>query len=168
MTDMITPDMTVEFLDDVPEAGNPAPVSELACIVCDAPLTYGGRGPKPKYCDDHRKSGTKSAGVSKGNVALIERAINDLTSAYRIGSGLLNYVDQTSAQIVMERADVLGESYRPLLQTNKQFLELFAKSEKTLSWLPIIMAHGDLVVSIMLARKFDQVAEAANRAPDGI
>lgn len=32
------------------------PKPELACVVCGTGLVYGGRGPKPKYCADHKKS----------------------------------------------------------------------------------------------------------------
>lgn len=30
---------------------------DLACVVCGTALTYGGRGPKPKYCEAHKKGG---------------------------------------------------------------------------------------------------------------
>lgn len=36
---------------------------ELACVVCGTGLTYGGRGPKPKYCEAHKKgSANKNLG----------------------------------------------------------------------------------------------------------
>lgn len=32
----------------------------LECIVCHTELTYGGRGPKPKYCDNHKRKSTSN------------------------------------------------------------------------------------------------------------
>lgn len=40
-------------------------VEDLACKVCSRPLTYGGRGPKPKYCADHKRKTTSTPRAKK-------------------------------------------------------------------------------------------------------
>jgi hypothetical protein len=37
-----------------PENADPVSNDGLACVVCGTPLTYAGRGKKPKYCADHK------------------------------------------------------------------------------------------------------------------
>lgn len=46
----------VTEVNDRPFDGPPMPAPDLACVVCGRELVYGGRGPKPKYCADHKKS----------------------------------------------------------------------------------------------------------------
>lgn len=38
----------------------------LECITCHKPITYGGRGPKPKYCEEHKKRKTTSTKAKTG------------------------------------------------------------------------------------------------------
>lgn len=64
----IDPDMEFFNTLQVEESTEPPPEmpkpksNTLACIVCDTPLNYSGRGPKPKYCANHKKGSTKSSG----------------------------------------------------------------------------------------------------------
>jgi hypothetical protein len=39
---------------------------EYSCEVCGTELFYGGRGRKPKFCDDHRKTATRTTSTVKG------------------------------------------------------------------------------------------------------
>lgn len=57
-------------------------VPEFACEVCGKELTYGGRGRKPKYCDEHKKNkpaGTRSASGSKRDEAVARQAAGVLS-----------------------------------------------------------------------------------------
>lgn len=55
-------DVTQEFDFEAAEVTEapPMPAPDLACVVCGRELVYGGRGPKPKYCADHKKSKSSS------------------------------------------------------------------------------------------------------------
>jgi hypothetical protein len=165
MTDTIMPDLTVTFLDNVPESGNPGPSDILACETCGEPLTYGGRGRKPRFCPEHRrnKSATGTGARSGSTVALVERAVSELSSAYRLASlGISKFVDPTSGSVVAEKADALAESWRPLLETNKKLRDAFAKTESAAAYLPLIAVHGDVIVACMLARQVDRLMTTAN------
>lgn len=53
---MVDTEMEYDFeAAEVTEAP-PMPRPDLVCVVCGTGLVYGGRGPKPKYCADHKKS----------------------------------------------------------------------------------------------------------------
>lgn len=149
--DTITPE-SVTFLDDVPESGNPRPTSsDLRCLTCNIPLTYGGRGRKPKYCDDHKQT-THNAGGGGGrtpNKALVDRAVSQLELAYQLsGSGLV-FIAPVSGQVIARESTKLAESWRPMLESNKKLRDFFIKVEKTAAWLPLIMAHGDVALAIV-------------------
>jgi len=64
----------VEVPDEIPGK------YEYACGVCGKELTYGGRGRKPKFCDDH-KAGTGKPRAKGGarNDALAMEAANALS-----------------------------------------------------------------------------------------
>jgi hypothetical protein len=63
MTDTAFDFSTVEVNEDAPTM--PTDQDTLQCVVCGTPLTYGGRGPKPKYCADHKKNKTTGTGTRK-------------------------------------------------------------------------------------------------------
>lgn len=143
-----------EFVDAVPEAGNPVPAHDLTCVVCGAPLDYSGHGRKPKYCDEHRPTRGASARTGKSSV-LVDRAVNELTVAYGlIGQGA-KFLDPVIGEMLFDSRGSLGESYRMLLETNKRFLKLFGQLESSAAWLPIIMAHGQLAMAIYTAKQLD-------------
>ena len=53
----------VEVLDPPEPSGD-------RCLTCNVPIQYGGRGRRPKYCDEHRVvSGKTSGGLAKPKVA---------------------------------------------------------------------------------------------------
>lgn len=155
------------FVDDVPESGNPVAKDippDFACEECGTPLTYAGRGRKPKYCDEHKPgrtgSATKSRGSSTGNLALIERAINELEAIYGISAQAIKFVDDRSGKIVYEDRRKLAESWRALLETNKKFRNAFAELEQKTAWLPVIMAHGDVAAAIFFSRAAERINQA--------
>lgn len=46
------------MLTDVEEVSLPDLSDGPSCLTCGRPLTYSGRGRKPKYCDDHKPANT--------------------------------------------------------------------------------------------------------------
>lgn len=142
-----------EFVDAVPEAGNPAPSHDLTCVVCGAPLEYSGHGRKPKYCDEHRPTRGSTARTGRASSTTVERAVNELTVLYGlIGQGV-KFADNTIGERIFDSRDKLGESYRMLLETNKRFLKLFGQLESSAAWLPILIAHGELAMGIYAAKQ---------------
>lgn len=77
----------IDVADAADEADSIAPDStpldppEYACRVCGTELSYSGRGRKPQYCDEHKKSKTaarKSGTASAANIKLAEAAADVL------------------------------------------------------------------------------------------
>lgn len=85
-----TPPETLDYSGGGKDA-SPALDDAPSCRVCGKTLTYAGRGRKPVYCDDHKKSAAKGAAKTigtvrvSGNEKLAEQAakalvqINNLT-----------------------------------------------------------------------------------------
>lgn len=155
------------FVDDVPESGNPVSKDvppDFACEECGAPLTYAGRGRKPRFCDEHKpgrsSSSGKPRGSSTGNLALIERAVNELEAIYGISAQAIKFVDERSGKIVYDDRRKLAESWRALLETNKKFRNAFVELEQKTAWLPVIMAHGDVAAAIFFSRAAERINAA--------
>ena len=77
---------------------------DLRCVTCGTSITYGGRGPKPKYCADHKKqksTGTRRAKTVKG-------------TDYRKGvEGLLQVpaMALTMVAVQSQKAEYLADAY---------------------------------------------------------
>lgn len=91
----------------------------LSCEVCGKALVYGGRGRKPKRCDEHKRSGAKtvSTGSKSGNEKLALQAtealvqINTLTG---LGTRLMGL--STTSETIMFCEDTFREqAYAALL-----------------------------------------------------
>lgn len=156
-----TIDDTFTFVDEIPEAGNPVSTSStLACETCGTPLEYGGRGRKPRFCDEHKPSRGKGTGSSARSSAVVDRAISELTLLYSFAGKGIAYADHGAGVMVMDAAPKLAESYRMLLETNAKFRKMFADLEGKAAWLPILVVHGDLVAAILLQRAIAAQAES--------
>jgi hypothetical protein len=164
MTDTIEP--TFEFVDEVPDRGNPKPRAELTCVTCGTALTYSGRGAKPKYCDQHRKYDPRrqGAGMSAGRSnAIAGRAITELTMMYSLAGAGLRFVDPIAGGLVTDNAEKLAESWRLLIETNAKVRKLFLEIEGGAAWLPVVIVHADLIGSIWLAHGLAKAARQAEK-----
>lgn len=151
-----------EFVDSVPEVGNPAPGATVECSVCGTAIPYAGRGRKPLYCDEHKPpSHAAKASRPGGSSLVVNRAVGELRMLYGMAGVGLRYVSPSAGNIVYDNRDKLAESYRMLLETNKRFRELFAELEGKAAWLPILVIHGDVIAAIMLARAMERQAREA-------
>ena len=166
MADDIPPKDNFAFVDEVPEKGNPVNAPEYTCITCGTELFYGGRGRKPKYCDEHKPNRSSSSSTKRTSSAVVERAILELDALYS-GMGLaLKFVDETASKIVYDNSSKLAESYRMLLETNAKFRKLFLDIESKAAWMPILLVHGELIANIWIAhglqRNIESVEDYAN------
>lgn len=150
------------FSDDIPETGNPVSTSGLSCEVCGAPLSYGGRGRKPRFCDEHKPRRGSASSSTRGSSGIVARAITELEAVYGTAGLGLRYVDKISGEIVYNNRAELAESWRMLLDTNKKVRDLFAKIEGSAAWLPLITTHVNLIASIWIAHGIQDVEQAVN------
>lgn len=146
------------FVDDVPEQGNPVPVSEFTCKTCGTPLYYSGRGRKPQYCEEHKKSRSTSAASSK-SPAIVSRLITEIEMVYGGAGQALKFVDSIAGEMVYANRTDLAESWRLLLETNKRIRDMLAKVEGGAAWLPILATHGNLIAAIWFAHGVEKMSK---------
>lgn len=119
-TDAVPPEITEDIAPSGPRDLPPAVEDNaLACEVCGKALVYGGRGRKPKRCDEHKRSGAKSvsSGSKIGNERLALQAtealvqVNNLTG---LGARLLG-LSTTAETIVFCEETFREQAYAALL-----------------------------------------------------
>lgn len=150
--------VTLEVVDgDIDEAPETEPEFNespdgLYCVTCQKPLKYGGRGPKPKYCDDHKKSrstGSKSSGGTRGadttarSAAALLARLNSL-----VGMGLIAYgLPRTAVQIAEANETFQGLAYEALLNDPK-LAKKIVSGGATSGKAGLLMAYGMLATSV--------------------
>lgn len=139
--------------DDVPETVMPqreTDPSGLVCEVCGVPLTYGGRGRKPKFCEAHRKS-TSSKKPSSGtkNESLARQAAAALAQLNGLACvGLMVVGFPGTAGAISERnEDFENQAYNALL-TDPALCATILRAGATSGKAALIIAYGMLAVSV--------------------
>lgn len=84
----------------------PSQTTDLACEVCNRPLVYGGRGRKPRFCDDHKP--TRSANVPRGS-SDVAQALAVMDGMYTMLSMLLMTVSPNALQAWRQQVPTLQE-----------------------------------------------------------
>jgi hypothetical protein len=149
-------DLDAVFPDDpIPPRADPV------CAVCETPLEWSGKGFRPKYCADHKRGkGQPAASKAEKTTATkatrnnpqVNRAVDSIRMIYALtGTALNRTIAPTIGAEVFNNSDRLAESYRMLLETNKQVRDWFAQAEGKAAWLPILVVHADLALNIALA-----------------
>lgn len=66
---MAIPDIPVFSDTHIPQDEKPASSYEYACETCGTELSYGGRGRKPKFCEDHKPNRAKGDGTHRSRTS---------------------------------------------------------------------------------------------------
>lgn len=133
--------------DDVPPASvSSDDAAPLRCEVCGVSLTYSGRGRRPKFCDEHRKTTTTSSGNRSTSLKALEASVADL---YRgLGMGL-SMVDAQSGFEVANAADKLAASWITLAETNPKVRKWLTKITTGSGTGAVIVAHATIAFPIL-------------------
>lgn len=139
---------------DVAPIGEPeSDVRELRCVTCAIPLTYGGRGPKPKYCEEHRQGNKRVASSPRKSTPTVETLISQIKDTYRQLGMMGMFVPKPSlaadAMIIMNEADKLGESWRGVLERDENIRRMWTKFFTVSGWGTLIAAHAMIALPIM-------------------
>ena len=126
----------------------------LRCEECGKALEYGGRGRKPKYCEDHRKSASKgTASNGRKNVgdnaklaaqateALIQ--VNGLVAMCALWGGL----DMTCESIRTAEDAFREQTYNALL-TDPALCKTILKAGTTSGKVSLLIAYGMLAGAV--------------------
>lgn len=129
----------------------PSSDHEYACVVCGKELFYGGRGRKPKYCEDHRKaSGGKSTrSVSGKNQALAASATEALCQINTLSAfGLMMFGMPLTAESITNAEQGFREQAYAALLTNPSLCQKILKAGTTSGTMALVMAYGMLGVAV--------------------
>lgn len=87
------------------------------CVVCGVPLSYAGRGAKPKYCNEHKK-GSRSTGTSRRSGKDVDAAMAALDSTHTTLSFLLMLAAPDAAIKWNGQKDALDDRNRRILEAD--------------------------------------------------
>lgn len=143
---------------------------DLTCIVCNAPLTYGGRGPKPKYCDEHRKSGSRSGGTGTSGGASardVERACESLSQLYDIAAMTLMLVSPEAGRKWSDNADKLDRTNRQTLANNKRLVARINKGAGAGGSAAFVITHVFAIAPVLGILRNDIASRRAENEDAG-
>lgn len=143
----IPPDATTVDID----SGNSESSSDLTCQVCGTPLTYGGRGRKPKFCDDHKKSpssgsSTRSSGGRAG--AEVEAAMAALEGMHTVLSMALMVIAPNAAMEWQAQLPALNDRNRGILGADKELAKKIAKMASKGSSPMLFLSYGAAIAPV--------------------
>ncbi len=152
-------DMLAAVLNDDTVIMDEPPVtrSELTCVTCGADLIYGGRGPKPKYCDDHKKNSARKNSTASGakKAPRLAAALTQQIGTAGLALAMLNPID---GMAVINGAEGLGTALAGVAEVNphiRKFLESGIKGDAYIKLavsaaiiaLPILVNHNLLPIA---------------------
>lgn len=121
------------------------------CKVCGTGLTYGGRGPRPKYCAEHRRGTGRTRRVSDEDKEPVWKGkLRTAVAGNIAGLGLLvSAFNQYDGIAIVAGSDRLGASLVDVAETNpkvRKGLEAFVKGN---AWAGVAMAAAAIAIPIL-------------------
>lgn len=150
--------------DDVPPFENEP---EFACVTCGKAIEYSGRGRKPKYCDEHKRSsgtGTRSA-ASGSNDKLAAMAVDVLCQGNAAATvGLMFARLNGTASAVAEREEPFRAQAYEALKLDPALCKSILKGGANSGKMALIIAYamlGASVAPVFIAEMKEKRAEKA-------
>lgn len=139
-------------IPDFPQDEKPPSEYEYACEVCGKELFYAGRGRKPKFCDEHRKGGSKAGGTprtGKGNTQLAAQASEALAQLNALACmGLMvGKLNQTALALSTANDGFREQAYNALL-TDPALCKTILKAGATSGKVSLLIAYGMLAAAV--------------------
>lgn len=121
---------------DVPRSDN-----DLTCQVCGKPLTYAGRGRRPRFCADHRPGASRGERIPTSRVNKDEKLRDDLAGVLTlVGTGVF-MVERFDGLVILDRSEATATALVAVAQENKQV-------RKVLESLVAVTVYGALVTAV--------------------
>lgn len=134
-----------ELLQDEPTVN-----SGLSCQSCGSPVTYSGRGRKPKFCADCKPTAPKAVRTSVKSVDILIAQMTDMYAAVGMGLSFMPSL-ATDSMIVATNASAMAESWRPLIERDPKIRKMWERMCNGGGWGSVIMSHGMVALAIMRA-----------------
>ena len=132
----------------------PSTVHELHCEVCGIPLSYSGRGRKPKFCDEHKKKAGSSSGKaatrpSRKNSELAAAATESLVQINSlVAAGAMLAQFQQTASAMAAREDAFRTQAFAALQTDPALCQQILRAGQTSARMSLLLAYVSLGASV--------------------
>lgn len=143
------------------------------CVICGTALTYGGRGPKPKYCDEHRKNKPKSAANVKGSTRDVTAAANALKTLNGVIAVPLMMVAPPAGAEWSRRLPELEAQTLTILESDPALAKRLAAAGSKGGAIALALAYGMNIIPVLTIarvelneRRIARVEEYANNAPE--
>jgi len=152
--------------DSIPSDTTPSDNGDLACEVCGKPLVYAGRGRKPRFCEDHRKSGSSSgsAGMrARRSNRDVEAAMAALDAAHTGLTFGLMLVSPTAASMWEEGRPSLNARNQTILEGDPALAKRLANMAAKGGTGALIISHLVAVVPVLGVARQDMRLRRAER-----
>lgn len=139
-----------------PGGGIGADSTDFTCEVCGVPLSYSGRGRKPKFCDEHKSSRPSSGGTGarSGSGTVPERELNqalaNLDSAYEAMLMPLYMASGDAAELWQIKREKLNASNRTFLSNNRKLVKALNSTGEKTGTVGFVVSHVFAVVPVAL------------------
>ncbi len=110
--------------DEALDVDPPQPSTDLSCEVCGTPLVYGGRGRKPRYCDDHKPA--RSASIPRGS-SDVAQALAVMDGMYTMLSMLLTVASPNALIMFRQQVPMLQERNAVFFAADKNLCKSVCK-----------------------------------------
>jgi len=147
---------TLEF-SNVTRDETPPQEFEYSCVVCGTEIFYGGRGRKPKYCDEHRtgnspnKESTRhKTKVTGGPAQLAAQATEALIQVNGLVSILLMVFKMPmTASAIAVANDAFRESTYAALLTDQELCRTILKAGTTSGKIALLISYAMLAAAVV-------------------
>lgn len=139
--------VSTETSDDIPDnidGIDIGPSSDLTCEVCGTPLTYAGRGRKPKFCDEHKKSGSSSSSGTntRSRNNYVDAACASLSAGYGALLLPLMMISPNAAAELRDQIPALETRNRLFLEMDPALAKKIAQSAGKTGGLALVLSHA--------------------------
>ena len=149
--------------------------TEYPCEVCGRESgPYGGRGPKPKKCPEHRRAsvaktgtGTRVGRVARADEALAARAVETLcqiNGLLAFATGIVGFTDTCSS--IQDAQDLFKERAYAALLTDAELCKSIVKSGAKSGKVALMLAYGFMGVSVVPTITMEFKEKRAARAEE--
>lgn len=154
--------------DAEPDAA-PETTHEYSCEVCGKELAYGGRGRKPRFCDEHKSRSTSARKTSLGKNDILASQATEALAQFNgiIAIGVMMLGLPLTAQTLSAANDGFREQARSALLTDPELCKMILKGGTGSGKVALAVAYGMLgsaVVPVAITEVKARRKEAGEKA----
>lgn len=165
--------MNWEVIDDVPTvvAADESPVDYPTCNVpgCDEPLApYGGMGPRPKKCVEHKKGGGRSKSTSVARTGSTSRKAKQAAgilvqwnSMAALGLFMTGYQETHSAMSMAQEG--FHASAETALEGNPELCDTIIRIGAKSSSASLVIVYGQMLMAVAPVLLMEHRAKLAEK-----